>query len=104
MAVNAAGRNISLTEIQTRFLDDQVASGRHASASEVVREALRRYAEDVEYERAALKALQAIAAQGDADYAAGRFNSYETAEAHQGSMDNLIADVRKRHKTREASV
>ena len=37
------GRNFSLTDHQQRFVSEQVANGRHASGSEVIREALRRY-------------------------------------------------------------
>ena len=38
-----AGRNVSLASRLSDFVDHQVGSGRHQNASEVVREALRRY-------------------------------------------------------------
>lgn len=66
-----AGRNISLTDRHRRFVDAQVASGRHASASEVVREALGRYEDDVAADQAHLDMLAALAAQGEADIARG---------------------------------
>jgi antitoxin ParD1/3/4 len=63
------GRNFSLTEHQQRFVSDQVANGRHASGSEVIREALRRYEDDVLREQACLAALNKLAEQGEAAYA-----------------------------------
>lgn len=102
MVASAAGRNISLTERQSRFLDEQVASGRHASASEVVREALRRYEEDVAHESASLAALHAVAARGDADYAAGRVHAYDTPEAHAASMNRLLDEAKAQVKARRA--
>ena len=63
------GRNFSLTEHQRRFVSGQVASGRHASGSEVIREALRRYEDDVLREQPRLAALNRLAEQGEAAYA-----------------------------------
>jgi antitoxin ParD1/3/4 len=74
------GRNFSITERQSRFVDAQVEVGRHASASEVVREALRRYEDDLAAERAAVAALEAVAADGAAAIAAGDFALVATAE------------------------
>lgn len=68
-----AGRNISLTDRQSQFVDQQVAAGRHVSASEVVREALRRYEDDVAAEQAQLDALRRLAAEGDSDMAQGNY-------------------------------
>jgi antitoxin ParD1/3/4 len=99
MAAQAAGRNISLTEQHIKFVDEQVASGRHASPSEVVREALRRYEDDVARDHATAQAIQAMAARGDADYAAGRFTSYETSQARKASMDGMVASALNRHRS-----
>jgi antitoxin ParD1/3/4 len=74
------GRNFSITERQSRFVDAQVEAGRHASASEVVREALRRYEDDLAAEHAAVAALEAVAAEGAAAIAAGDFALAATAE------------------------
>jgi antitoxin ParD1/3/4 len=68
-----AGRNFSLTAHLSEFVTEQAASGRHQNASEVVREALRRYEEDVEAERASLKVLERVAARGLSDIAEGRY-------------------------------
>lgn len=62
--------SVSLTQSERRFVEDQVASGRHANASDVVHEALRRYADDIQADRARLRAL---AEEGEADIRAGRF-------------------------------
>jgi antitoxin ParD1/3/4 len=68
-----SGRNFSLTERLSDFVDDQVASGRHQNASEVVREALRRYEADVLAECANLKVLERVAVQGLAEIARGEY-------------------------------
>jgi antitoxin ParD1/3/4 len=67
------GRNFSLTEHQQRFVSDQVANGRHASGSEVIREALRRYEDDVLREQARLAVLSKLAEEGEAAYARGDY-------------------------------
>jgi antitoxin ParD1/3/4 len=67
------GRNFSLTEQQRRFVSDQVANGRHASGSEVIREALRRYEDDVVREQARLAALNKLAEEGEAAFARGEY-------------------------------
>lgn len=55
--------NISLTPALERFILEKVASGRYASASEVVREALRVLQERERIEEARLKALRDEAAR-----------------------------------------
>jgi antitoxin ParD1/3/4 len=63
------------------FLDEQLASGRYRSSSEVVREALRRMAEDQRKHQALYLALD----EGDA-----------SPDAPDGVWDRLDARVRKR--------
>jgi antitoxin ParD1/3/4 len=67
------GRNFSLTEHQQRFVSEQVANGRHASGSEVMREALRRYEDDILCEQARLAALNKLAEAGEAAHARGDY-------------------------------
>jgi len=67
------GRNFSLTDHHHQFVDAQVAAGRHASGSEVVREALRRYEDDIRREQTHLDYLNKLAEQGEAAYARGDF-------------------------------
>jgi antitoxin ParD1/3/4 len=68
-----SGRNFSLTDHLSSFVDDQVASGRHQNASEVVREALRRYQDDMLEEQAGLAALERVAQDGIAAIERGDF-------------------------------
>ena len=68
-----AGRNFSLTEELGFFVDDQVKSGRHVSSSEVVREALRRYQDDIRREQGHLEYLRKLAERGETDIAVGRY-------------------------------
>ncbi len=83
-----SGRNFSLTDALGSFVDRQVASGRHASASEVVREALRRYEDDVQREEAHLGYLRKLAEHGEADIAAGRYTEVTTPDAVRAHIVN----------------
>jgi putative addiction module CopG family antidote len=67
------GRNFSLTDRHQQFVDAQVSAGRHASGSEVVREALRRYEDDIRREEAHLDYLSKLAEQGEAAYSRADF-------------------------------
>jgi antitoxin ParD1/3/4 len=53
-----AGRNFSLTPRLSLFVDRHVGSGRHQNASEVVREALRRYEAVLVEEKARIIAIR----------------------------------------------
>jgi antitoxin ParD1/3/4 len=75
------GRNISLTPQQIAFVDQQVANGRHASGSEVVREALRRYQDDIAREQSHLDYLRRLGSEGEAAYARGDFTTLDSPEA-----------------------
>jgi len=46
-----SARNVNLTARLNTFIDEQVRKGRHQNASEVVREALRRYEDGLRVER-----------------------------------------------------
>ena len=70
-AMDNPQRNVRLTERDRRFVDEQIASGRHADASEVVREALRRYEADIAADQAHQETLRSLAEQGEADIARG---------------------------------
>lgn len=79
-----SGRNFSLTDHLSAFIDSQVQHGRHQNASEVVREALRRYADDVAAESAALAVIEQIVERGRAEMARGAFT-------HVGSPEDAAA-------------
>lgn len=80
-------RSIVIGEYFDGFIESQIASGRFNNASEVVRAALRL----LETEEAKLAKLRALIAEGDADIAAGRYFTYESA-------DDLVRDIRESAK------
>lgn len=84
-----SGRNFSLTGHLSSFVDRQVASGRHQNASEVVREALRRYEDDILAERAALAAIEAVAGEGAAAIERGDFVLVRTGEESHALLSRL---------------
>ena len=75
-----AGRNFSLTPDLSRFVDQQVGSGRHQTASEVVREALRRYEAWLSQDEGHVAATRTALQAGRADIARGDFTLVETAD------------------------
>ena len=85
-----AGRNFSLTEPLSDFVDRQVASGRHQNASEVVREALRRYEGEVERENADLAIIQKVAETGLDAIARGDFSHIEGETGASELLAHLI--------------
>ena len=87
-----SGRNFSLTSHLSAFVDRQVESGRHRSASEVVREALRRYEADLEAERATLEAIAVVAAEGRAAVARGDVRLVRGAEDARTLIEDLMGD------------
>ncbi|AWK89438.1 type II toxin-antitoxin system ParD family antitoxin [Azospirillum thermophilum] len=93
------GRNFSLTERLSEFIDQQVEDGRHQNASEVVREALRRYQDDLEAERASLAAIEAVADRGIAALERGDFRLVNGEEDRRA----LLADLNRRASGRAAA-
>lgn len=89
------GRTFSLTDELGSFIDEQVASGRHASGSEVVREALRRYRDDVMRERRHFDHLRGLAERGEADVAAGRYVELATPDDVRAHVRNSVARRRR---------
>jgi Arc/MetJ-type ribon-helix-helix transcriptional regulator len=85
------GRNVSLTDRHRRFIDNQVNSGRHASASDEG---------DVLAERAAIDALFAIADRSEVGEAAGDFvdirDRAHLNEVIGGIAEDVIARSRRR--------
>jgi antitoxin ParD1/3/4 len=84
-------KTVALTERDDRFIADQIANGEYGNASEVVRAGLRL----LEQEQLKLKALRQAIAQGDADFAAGRFKSYKAGELAREMRDVIPQDKRK---------
>lgn len=84
-----SGRNFSLTERLSGFVDAQVQSGRHQNASEVVREALRRYEDDILAEQAALAAIEKVAEEGIAAIENGDFTVVSGRDGSRALLDRL---------------
>ena len=91
-----SGRNVSLTPRLNRFVDGQVESGRHQNASEVIREALRRYEEEIDAERQLLDVLGSMIDRSDANIAAGWFAEASTDE----ELEALVAGIGERASAR----
>jgi antitoxin ParD1/3/4 len=84
-------RNIVLTEHQSELVERLVASGRYQNASEVLREGLRLIENRDAEEKARLKTLREAARIGVADLEAGRYETFETAEALEAHVKALMA-------------
>ncbi|MDE1150747.1 MAG: type II toxin-antitoxin system ParD family antitoxin [Azospirillaceae bacterium] len=97
-----AGRNFSLTEHLSSFVDDQVTCGRHQNASEVVREALRRYEDDIVAELANLALLEKVANAGIEAITRGDYVTVENEDQHQALMDDFLERAIQRAAARRA--
>ncbi len=76
-----AARNVSLTEHLASFVDRQVTIGRHQNASEVVREALRRYESELAAEQACIEMIRGIAREGREAIKRGDYAMIDAEEA-----------------------
>jgi antitoxin ParD1/3/4 len=95
------GRNFSLTDHLSEFVDSQVNGGRHQNASEVIREALRRYQDSLSREEAYIEEIRAAALVGIRDIEQGRYTDIRSP-ADARSLRRRINDrVRERLGTPE---
>ena len=85
-------RNVVLTEHQATVVARLVASGRYQNASEVLREGLRLVERQESEVEIRLKAMREAAEAGLADIAAGRFHTFDTADALGEHLSALSAD------------
>jgi antitoxin ParD1/3/4 len=86
-------RNVVLTDHQAHFVEQLVASGRYQNASEVLRDGLRLIESRQSEETARLDALREAARIGIADIEAGRFVTFNTAEALDSHLAALADEV-----------
>jgi antitoxin ParD1/3/4 len=93
------GRNFSLTPRLSAFVDRQVGSGRHQNASEVVREALRRYETVLREDKARIAAIRAVIREGREDIARGDYTLVETPD----DAAELYAELTGRQAARRDS-
>ncbi|MEZ6233558.1 MAG: type II toxin-antitoxin system ParD family antitoxin [Phycisphaerales bacterium] len=86
--------NISVTPAQARFIAARVRSGRYQSASEVVREAIRRLQDDEKRRKIELDEMRAKVAEG---LAAAERGEFVTPEQFRATLDaHRTARTRKR--------
>lgn len=74
-------RNVVLTDPQTRFVEQLVASGRYQNASEVLREGLRLVQQRERAYAARLEVLRDAVATGVADIEGGRYETFDDPAA-----------------------
>ncbi|MDZ5650269.1 type II toxin-antitoxin system ParD family antitoxin [Nitrospirillum sp. BR 11828] len=91
-----SGRNFSLTPHLSGFIDEQVSSGRHQNASEVVREALRRYENDILINQAHVAALEKVVEAGVTDIERGDYVEISGDEGLQVLLEELHNQARAR--------
>lgn len=87
------GRHFDLTQDLSDFVDRQVAEGRHDDASDVVREALRLYEEDLHIEQDRLAEIAVIARDGLAAVERGDLTEIRSKADLDRLFDDLNADV-----------
>lgn len=91
-----AARNVDLTAQLNAFVDEEVGNGRHQNASEVVREALRRYQDDVAAENERRGAIRAVIREGREAIAQGEF----TAVRDPADTEALLGRLARRGRVR----
>jgi antitoxin ParD1/3/4 len=88
-----AARNVSLTEHLASFVDRQVTTGRHQNASEVVREALRRYESELAAEQACIEMIRGIAREGREAIKRGDYALIDAEEARDALYRRVTGRV-----------
>ncbi len=86
-------RNVVLTEHQAQFVERLVSSGRYQNASEILREGLRMVERRESEDEMRLTALREAARMGVADFEAGAFRSFGSAEALSQHLAMLTAET-----------
>jgi antitoxin ParD1/3/4 len=86
-------RNIVLTAQQNQLIEQLVGSGRYQNASEVLRQGLRMVERQEAEDALRLQTLRDAVQVGIADMEAGRFQSFESAQALTAHFEALAAEV-----------
>ena len=84
-----SARTVTLPEQLTDFVDNEVRSGRHQDASDVVREALRRYQDSILAERARVEEIRQTIRDGREAIKAGRYNTIATPQESDALLTRL---------------
>lgn len=86
-------RNVVLTDHQTHLIEQLVDSGRYQNASEVLREGLRMVERREQEDELRLTRLREAVQLGIDDFEAGRFQSFDSAEALSRHLKGLADEV-----------
>lgn len=86
-------RNVVLTAHQNQLIDQWVAAGEYQNASEVLREGLRLVEQNKAMFQMRLEALRTAVNVGIADFEAGNFQTYDSAEALDADLAAMTAQV-----------
>jgi antitoxin ParD1/3/4 len=86
-------RNVVLSDHLAALVARLVNSGRYQNASEVMREGLRLIERQEAADEIRLKVMREAAEAGIADIAAGRYRSFDAAEALRESLSALTAET-----------
>jgi antitoxin ParD1/3/4 len=85
-------RNIVLTDHQAQYVEQLVSSGRYPNVGEVLHEGLRLVEWRETLDVARLQALRDAVGLGDADIAAGHFDSFDTPDELGQHLAQLAAE------------
>lgn len=91
-------RNVVLTERQAEMVEELVESGRYQNASEVLRDGLRLLEKRDAEDRARIKALREAARVGIEDFAAGRYQTFDSPEKLRAYLTARTKNVLGRNR------
>lgn len=86
-------RNVVLTDHQTSLVEQLVSSGRYQNASEVLREGLRLVEQREAEDALRLQALRAAVRAGVDDIEAGRFETFDEAQALRHHLHSIAVNA-----------
>jgi antitoxin ParD1/3/4 len=93
-----ATRNVNLTERYDRFVEREIALGRFANASEVVRAALALLEQQEKHDELKLEALRRAAAEGFAELDQGKGIALADNAALQAFFEDIDTAAHAAHK------
>ncbi|WPL19044.1 Antitoxin ParD1 [Thiorhodovibrio winogradskyi] len=82
-------RNVVLTDVQAKFVEQMVVSGQYQNASEVLREGLRLVQAREAEQTAKLAALREAVAVGIADIEAGRYTDFQDVTSLRAHIKSI---------------
>jgi antitoxin ParD1/3/4 len=95
-------RNVVLTDHQSELIERLVASGRYQNASEVLREGLRLIERRDSEDEARLAALRAAVQVGIDDIEAGRYQTFDNADALADYLTRMTDEVLSERQAKRA--